>query len=216
MVSGARCRAATWQAVGAWRAARGASLRRRGCLAYRLPSLFARGQLSRYGFRAAVVDYERSLSSLRAARAAVRQKARGAELAQGDTLASTLSAAAAKIQPTGRVTGCIPTQEYTCSTKNRRVQRKSRPLGSELKTNTAAVGASGRAQRNTPEHDGDATKKNERPRQTAIRRKPARADARAAIDETARRPRIVGPPPAAIRKKISVGDVEMFEKRHAP
>ena len=91
-------------------------------LAYRLPSLFARGQLSRYGFRAAVVDYERSLSSLRAARAAVRQKARGAELAQGDTLASTLSAAAAKIQPTGRVTGCIPTQEYTCSTKNRRVQ----------------------------------------------------------------------------------------------
>ena len=85
-------------------------------------SLFARGQLSRYGFRAAVVDYERSLSSLRAARAAVRQKARGAELAQGDTLASTLSAAAAKIQPTGRVTGCIPTQEYTCSTKNRRVQ----------------------------------------------------------------------------------------------
>ena len=45
-------------------------------LAYRLPSLFARGQLSRYGFRAAVVDYERYLSSLRAARAAVRQKAR--------------------------------------------------------------------------------------------------------------------------------------------
>ena len=50
-------------------------------LADLLPSLYARGELSRYGFRAAVVDYERSLSCLRAARAADGKSARRTELA---------------------------------------------------------------------------------------------------------------------------------------
>ena len=59
-------------------------------------------------------------------------------------------------------------------------------------------------------------KKDERPRQTAIRRKPARADARAAIDETARRPRIVGSPVAIIRKAARVGDAAVSEERYAP
>ena len=59
-------------------------------------------------------------------------------------------------------------------------------------------------------------KKNERPRETTTRRKPARADARAALDETARRPRIVGSPVAIIRKAARVGDAAVSEERYAP
>ena len=116
-------------------------------------SLFARGQLSRYGFRAAVVDYERSLSSLRAARAAVRQKARGGEeLASGDTLASTLSAAAARIQPPlvelpgAYLRRSIPVQLRidACS------EKASRTAHYRRKTNTAPVGARTRRQTTRP------------------------------------------------------------------
>ena len=62
----------------------------------------------------------------------------------------------------------------------------------------------------------DATQKDERPRETTTRRKPARADARAALDEAAWRPRIVGPFATIIRTAARVGDVEMFAECDAP
>ena len=61
----------------------------------------------------------------------------------------------------------------------------------------------------------DATKKNERPRETTTRRKPARADARAALDEAAGLDRTVGPFTTMAGKAARVGDAAVSEERHA-
>ena len=71
-----------------------------------------------------------------------------------------------------------------------------------------------------PRRRADATPaerdpKHERPEQTLTWRKPARADARAALDEAAWLDRVVGPFATIIRKAARVGDFEMLEERHA-
>ena len=76
------------------------------------------------------------------------------------------------------------------ATSDRAAHQKIRPHGSadalQTRNQHSPVGAGTR-------HAVDATKKNERPRQTTTRRKPARADARALTDAAAGIHRIVGP-----------------------